>query len=74
MKTKTINKLFALAGVMVLAFVFMAFAFPQDGQKKAAAKYPSPFTNSEYAPGEAAPILTLPLFSINIAVDDPSSW
>lgn len=36
MKTLTINNLFALAGVMVLAFVFMAFAFPQDEQKKAA--------------------------------------
>ncbi len=48
MKTKTINKLFALAGIMVLAFVFMAFAFPQDEQKKGAAwEIPSKYVKME---------------------------
>ncbi len=48
MKTKTINNLFTLAGIMVLAFVFMAFAFPQDGQKKGAAwDIPSKYVKME---------------------------
>jgi len=37
MKTRTINNLFGLAAMLVLAFAFMAFATPQDGQKKGAA-------------------------------------
>ena len=34
MKTKSINKLFAIVSAVVLAFAFMAFVAPQDGQKK----------------------------------------
>jgi len=36
MKTKLINRLIVLAGTIAIAFAFMAFISPQDGQKKGA--------------------------------------
>ncbi len=48
MKTKSINSLLALAGIIVLAIAFMAFAGPQDGQKKGAAwDIPSKYVKME---------------------------
>ena len=48
MKTKSINKLFGLLSIAVLAFAFMAFVAPQDGQKKGAPwEIPSKYAKME---------------------------
>lgn len=48
MKTKSIAKLFVLTSTLLLAFAFMAFVSPQDGQKKGAAwDIPSKYVKME---------------------------
>jgi len=47
MKTKSINKLFGLASILVLAFVFMAFVIPQDQKKGEPWEIPSKYAKME---------------------------
>lgn len=47
MKTKSINNILGIAAVMLLAFVFMAFALPQDQKKGAAWDIPSKYVKME---------------------------
>ncbi len=47
MKTKTINNVLSLATVLMMAIVFMAFAFPQDQKKGAPWEIPSKYEKME---------------------------
>jgi len=47
MKTKSMNKLFGLASIIMLAFVFMAFVIPQDQKKGEPWEIPSKYAKME---------------------------
>jgi mono/diheme cytochrome c family protein len=47
MKTKKTNKLLSIATIVMVAMVFMAFAFPQDQQKGAPWDIPSKYEKME---------------------------
>ena len=47
MKTKSLNKLFGLAAILLMAFAFMAFIIPQDQKKAAPWEIPSKYAKME---------------------------
>lgn len=59
MKTNKMNKLLGLTTVLMMAIVFMAFAFPQDQQKGAPWEIPSKYEKMENPHADDADLIKI---------------
>lgn len=59
MKTNKMNKLLGLTTVLMMAIVFMAFAFPQDQQKAAPWEIPSKYEKMENPHADDADLIKI---------------